>query len=238
MGDSLGLRGDDKAGSLGGYVTWSQDEKTIRCALTNYHVVRSREELMEPSGKNVLELDQSGASPTSRLGVNITVESFADVDRQASLAQADNTVKGLRHQLSVTQENIIKRESSGLDPLPHHLDILKNNQETFERLERKRSILEGMPKKIGDVIATSGKAVLGKRLMDWALIRLDEEAEQYFSIPWNQHPVDYGVVAHPMQPGFPITEFGSLREGNWYTKLGRTTGVTTGVCNGALACCN
>lgn len=37
-----------------------------------------------------------------------------------------------------------------------------------------------MPKKIGDVIATSGKAALEKRLMDWALIRLDEEAERYF----------------------------------------------------------
>lgn len=197
---------------------------------------------MGPSGKAFL--DQSGASPTSRPGVNITVKTFADVDRQTSLAQADNTVKGLRHQLSITQENIIKRESSGMDPLLHHLDILKNNQETFERSGQKRSILEAIPKKIGDVIATSGKAVLGKRLMDWALIRLDEETEQYFStnkmfsIPWIQYQVDYGVVAHSMQPGFPITEFGSLKEGNWYTKLGRTTSVTTGVCNGALACCN
>ncbi|OJJ88620.1 uncharacterized protein ASPGLDRAFT_22120 [Aspergillus glaucus CBS 516.65] len=225
-------RGDDKAGTLGGYVTWSQDGKTIKCALTNYHVVRYRVELMGPSGKAFL--DQSGASPTSRPGVNITVKTFADVDRQTSLAQANNTVKGLRHQLSITQENIIKRESSGMDPLLHHLDILKNNQQTFERLGQKRSILEAMPKKIGDVIATSGKAVLGKWLMDWALIRLDEETEQYFStnkmfsIPWIQYPVDYGVVAHPMQPGFPITEFGSLKEGNWYTKLGRTSSVTTG----------
>lgn len=62
--------------------------------------------------------------------------------------KADNTVKGLRHQLSVTQENIIKHESSGIDPLPHRLNVLNNNQETFEKLEQKRSILEVMPKKL------------------------------------------------------------------------------------------
>lgn len=54
MGNSLQLRGDDKAGTLGGYVTWLQDGKIFECALINYHVVHSREKLMEPSGKVVL----------------------------------------------------------------------------------------------------------------------------------------------------------------------------------------
>lgn len=94
------------------------------------------------------------------------------------------------------------------------------------------------------MIATPNRTFFGKELVNWAITRLDEEAEHYFvtnkifTIPWNQHLVDYSVMAHPMQPSFPITEFGSLKEGNWYIKLGRTTGVATGVWNGALACCN
>lgn len=179
MGDSLGLKGDGKPGILGDYVTWSQGGTTIKCALTNYHDVRYGERLMGPSGLAFLKhLDQYGASPTSPPSENITLD-LADMDHQASLAQSDNSMGGIRHKLIVTQGSITKRESSGFNPIPEQLRILNHDQETLERLEQKRSILNTMPEKIRDVIATSGKAILGKRIMDWALIRLDEKSSRF-----------------------------------------------------------
>ena len=47
-----------------------------------------------------------------------------------------------------------------------------------------------------------------------------------------------GAAGLPPPEECPLTAFDPLEKGKYYIKLGRTTGVTSGLCNGALACCN
>ncbi|ODM19633.1 hypothetical protein SI65_04618 [Aspergillus cristatus] len=59
-----------------------------------------------------------------------------------------------------------------------------------------------------------------------------------FAVPEVQFLSHYGAIADPVPPGFLIARFDSLRKGSSYTKLGRTTDVTSGLCNGSLAYSN
>jgi hypothetical protein len=53
-------------------------------------------------------------------------------------------------------------------------------------------------------------------------------------MPWLYDP-DLGI---PVPEGAPLSEFGDLEKDQYYLKIGRSTGVTAGICHGALACCN
>lgn len=110
----------------------------------------------------------------------------------------------------------------------------------------KRQNLKQMPCLIGQVTEMSGMSILGTRVMDWAFFQLiDAAADDPFNsyllfavspsiMPWH-YGLDPGI---PVPEEIPLTEFGNLEKDRYYLKLGRPTGVTVGICNGALASCN
>lgn len=96
-------------------------------------------------------------------------------------------------------------------------------------------------------MATSGKTILGKRITNWAFIKLDGTAYHYFKpneilfvVPEEHQPRHYdpNLDASYQNLGSPLTGFDTLEKGGYYVKLGRSTGVIGGICHGALACCH
>jgi len=55
--------------------------------------------------------------------------------------------------------------------------------------------------------------------MNWALIRLDEEAQNFFppnkifAVTGDPFSSRYCAIADPVPPGFPIVRFNSLKKG-------------------------
>ena len=87
---------------------------------------------------------------------------------------------------------------------------------------------------MGDVAAMSGKAILGNKIMDWAFVRLVEPAAEsffrpnaIFPVPPDQMSSLYNPeLAIPVPEGTPLAKFGDLEKGQYYLKLGRSTGIT------------
>ena len=152
----------------------------------------------------------------------------------------------MNRQLEDLSMSIEAREKTGAKS--QHM--LKGTMERFEAaisdLRNRRLVIQEMPHLMGKVAAASGKAILGKRLMDWAFVQLTDTAEENFFRPNIMFPVPPDQMPHiydsnmglPAAEGVPVTEFGRLEKDQYYLKLGRSTGVTAGICHGALACCN
>ena len=239
MGWSVGIRGDEGAGTFGGYTTLSQGGKVVKGVLTNYHVIRPS--LNDQNSAILQRLDQHG-----RLGETvIQIESLAQPDRNATLADLDAEVGGIHARIQLYDDRIKERELMEARVPPSLLEMKNVNNQALPPLVEKRKIFEPKPHLLGEVMVTSGKAILGKKISDWAFIKLDGTASHYFkpnkmfAVPEEHQPRRYDPnLGRPLPEGSPLTEFGTLERGGYYVKLGRSTGVTAGICHGALACCH
>ncbi|KAJ5473527.1 hypothetical protein N7475_003093 [Penicillium sp. IBT 31633x] len=245
MGHSIGIRGENGAGTLGGYVTLTHDGETYRGLLTNYHVVR-------PSlPSDFLEaFDHFGISFTSPPAhrTAITVESLAQMDRDWTIVDIDHQLASLETQKATIASYIEKKLLVGEEPSAASQQKLETLEICKAGLLNTRLFIEPMPYVLGDVLLASGHSILGNRAMDWAVVRLTTEAENRFfkpnrmcEIPRTQKPKnspDNETASFVLQQGTPLVGFGSLQEGRYCVKKGRTTDVTGGVCNGPKSCCN
>lgn len=242
MGHSIGIAGERNVGTLGGYVTLIHNGKAHKGLLTNYHVVRPSDLSLEIEEG----LDRFGCLPSQPLERTIQMESLAVMDIDATELDIDDKMKFMNLQADNLSNKIEARAQAGARPLPAQQKTLEQCEIAIQELKTKRQILEEMPYLMGEVTVISGKALMGRKLMDWAFVRLNETtAETFFKpnlmfpvppdqMPWMYSP-DLGL---PVPEGTPLLEFGDLKEGTFYYKSGRSTGVTAGICNGTLACCN
>ncbi|EAW19981.1 uncharacterized protein NFIA_096010 [Aspergillus fischeri NRRL 181] len=248
MGSSVGIRGDTNSGTLGGYVTLKQGDKVLKGFLTSYHVTRPLDPKVGATGKSLGDLDRFGSSWMRQTEMNhIEMESFSRLDTQSTLSDLDDKIKTMDEQIEMLSERIRKREMGGGSATK-----LRNRVNEFQSLvsgyRRERQNVASMPHLMGRVTATSGKATLGKRISDWAFVEMNDAAIEKFFRPNRMFPVrddqqpgrykagPAGVYLAP-SAGEPLTDFGPLVKGDVYFKMGRTTGVTTGVCHGTLAIC-
>lgn len=99
-----------------------------------------------------------------------------------------------------------------------------------------------MPLKLGKVSVSSGRALINNKVADWAVIdfkgKFPKEKNTVPHVPLNKSPgkfnVDEGSV---VSEDTHLDEFGTLKKGAWYCKVGRSTGLTAGICNGLSAQC-
>lgn len=240
MGHSIGIVGERNAGTLGGYFTLTQNGKVHKGLLTNYHVVRRSSLETEES------LDRFGCSLSRPPMQTIEMESLAIVDKESTMNDIDQKLEVMNQQIDDISTEIETRKQVGARPQPMLQKTAENCEVAISDLHRKCQILQKMPHFMGKVAAASGKAILERRLMDWAFIQLTDTAAENFFGPNLMIPVPPDQMPHlydpnmglPAADGIPLTEFGRLEKDQYYVKLGRSTGVTAGVCHGALACCN
>ncbi|OJJ45351.1 hypothetical protein ASPZODRAFT_133998 [Penicilliopsis zonata CBS 506.65] len=249
MGLSVGINQDSNAGTLGGFVTLTRNGKIHRGFLTNYHVVRPSETHNQPD--NFLEhLDQFGLSfsrPPTRM---IQMESLARMDRNATLTEIDESLESSHTTQSEISSGVQQQELIGAVPPPRILQILEQCELQITELLQAFEVVEDMPIILGEVLLTSGKTLLGNKMMDWAFVELSKDVEDKYFRPNQMFPVaanmmprlfrrELGSLGGVIAPGgSKLTEFGSLVEGQYCTKRGRTTDITAGICNGPKAFCN
>ena len=238
MGHSVGIVGEQNTGTLGGYVTLTQGGKVHKGFLTNYHVVR-------PSGTEE-RLDRFGCTLLHPPAKDIQIESLAGMDRDATMFNIEQRLKTMNRQIEDFSIKIEEQEKIGARPLPMLKERIEECECAISDLRDKHEVVLKVPRLMGKVATVSGQSILGRRIMDWAFVELpDEAAKEYFK-PNKMFHAPPGNMPHlsDISFGVPITEgkllnqVGQLEKDQFYLKLGRSTGVTAGICNGALACCN
>ncbi|GIK04965.1 hypothetical protein Aspvir_009064 [Aspergillus viridinutans] len=231
MGSSVGIHGDSNSGTLGGYVTLTKGGEVLKGFLTTYHVVRP--------------LDPNSWMRQTEIN-HVQMESFSRQDTQATLSDLDAKISATNEQIERLSERIREREEMGGGSATKLRDWVNDFQSIVSGYRRERQNVTSMPHLMGRVTATSGKAILGKRISDWAFVQMNDAAiekffrpNRMFPVRDNQQPGRY-KAGESLAPsaGETLTDSGPLVEGDVYFKMGRTTGVTTGVCHGTRAICH
>ncbi|KAJ5955497.1 hypothetical protein N7501_009776 [Penicillium viridicatum] len=246
MGDSIGISGDQNAGTLGGFVELRYDDRAHFGFLTNYHVVRP---IAHTPFRD--EVDRTGISanfPPDDQNATI-IESIAQMDRDRTLANIQHHRESLASQKARIEETIELRLLAGEEPREASRQRLQDLDVADASLIQTQNVVKSMPYVLGKVRFASGLLVHDKRFLDWAFVELTTEAQQrYFrpnivpDIPRKQGPTSNnllsgGSVTFLPRPNSSITQFGELQTDEYYFKKGRTTDVTGGICNGAKSVC-
>jgi hypothetical protein len=243
MGCSIGVVGEVGGGTMGGFLTLTLGGFTHRGFMTNYHVIRPCSNANEAIIKKA---DRFGSSPFATDETHCDVLYLAVKDRQATLQQANETLTETRDQLRNLEQARQSREiaMARIPPgLQMQIDDAKNRIVSYEN---KQAAVQAMPEVLGKVLVSSGNVLFNNRIVDWAFVELDDQvadaifqANKMPDIPASKRPNQYGLSGSLMiSTGQPLTEFGELVKGEYYFKVGRTTGLTTGICNGVKTHCH
>ncbi|PGH01784.1 hypothetical protein AJ79_07832 [Helicocarpus griseus UAMH5409] len=124
-------------------------------------------------------------------------------------------------------ENYVSSTSLGAHSLAKKIITQKKNQ-----LKAKDELYQNGGERVGKVFAASGLRRSGPRVVDWALIKVDESRIGYNKLPKNpQPPCILGYHTHsPIAHGFCIVTLGiaPIKPGMDVYKIGRTTQFTGG----------
>ncbi|KAJ5126303.1 hypothetical protein N7526_008480 [Penicillium atrosanguineum] len=242
MGFSIGIHGQDITGTLGGWVNLTHNGVLHRGFLTNYHVTKPSLSTVYDKGF-IEDLNRFGATFDRLPSKPVRMESISKIDRDKTVPDIIDKLETLDARRVEVMTMIEDRQLIGAEPRPGYQTLLRFIDDEINELAAVQGPAESMPHVIGDLVLASGEAMLNMRMMDWAFVRVSEHGRKLFGpnimfdIPENAQPWKYKSVA-PWRPGTIIEEFGFLQDGQFCTKVGRTSGVTSGICHGPRAVCN
>ena len=204
---SIGVHGDStQAGTLGGWVDFKPpNHPPIRCALTCFHVVSDTH---NPAMRAIADKRGVGADAALPAPGKVEIDYPAAYDAYPTAAR-------LRAEIASSPVRDPSLETS-LESI--HCAI--NNPV------------------IGRVAAASGNRLNARRRrMDWALFRFYEgSAGQNRPVPQSAlRETEFfdglAYLKYPLTSDSVIDKLGTLKVDDWITKMGRTTGPSTGVVN-------
>ena len=238
MGSSIGISGDVNAGTFGGYMMLKYDDTNSKGFITSYHVVR------RPTNPgDTTNLDRLGLAPSDTPEDDIQIQFPSQIDFEESTRDVTQRIQNLEHELDLCRGQQSEREMVGSRVPPRITNAIEDAEDMLSQRREFVGVLGNLPQNVGTVLCTSGKAVLGRRIMDWAFVQLPDNGAKFtfenrmFEVPESAKPTKFGAELPVARPGTMVSEFGPLVKGGYYIKKGRCTGVTAGVSNGALACC-
>lgn len=237
-GTSIGVLPERGGGSLGPLVTLSRQGKTWYGALTSFQVVRppsADQDTRDNAARSVSSIDIS--DPTK-----VAVSYFAEKDKESTAYGLEKAINDASIDLRDVRHEKEMRELIGARIQPFIYKTLKETPPRIASNERKLAVVKRMPLELGRVVVSSGRGLLNNRIADWAIVGLHTEPFHHQrsnllnrmpDLLDNQRP-----TTEVYNPGDVIHDFGDLIKDHWYCKSGRTTGVTTGTCNGISTYCN
>lgn len=238
-GTSIGVPGERGGGSLGPFITLDKAGNALNGALTNYHVVCPSH---AASYETKVKADRFGSQFGVLDDTNTDVNTFAVKDIEMTSVDLKRLSETAQKSLDETHGEKEMREISRTRIPQRITSIIETSKNFLKSYERKINVVNSMPMRLGKVCVSSGKSLIDNKVSDWAIIDLEDnfppQRNAMPHVPPNVRPDKYHSDEGPVVPeGTHLDEFGTLRKGSWYCKVGRSTGFTAGICNGLSAQC-
>lgn len=145
-----------------------------------------------------------------------------------------------------TEDKIARFQSNDQDATERLTKILNFQQGVLDRNKKREAMLERPPLAIGNVLVSSGDVVSSIRsILGWAIVELPTSKvpqPQPNTLPSTKEvaragksPIEYGlddVNSYERLNGHECAQgFAEIEKGAWYFKIGRASGITTGICH-------
>ncbi|KAL8797137.1 MAG: hypothetical protein Q9195_000604 [Heterodermia aff. obscurata] len=241
-GTSIGVQGEKGCGTLGGFFKMVSPSKTHTGFLTSSHTVAPPANA--PFSER-FQYDTMGLPYRGSGGQGTKVQYFAEDDVQASIngtlesIQATNNLIQ-KHKTERVEES--ERGQSTEESQSHLHKFILGHEQRMITLEEDLATAMDMPRSYGRTILASGRALTSKlATLDYAFVETSAIGD--YGLP--EHLFDYAKAA-PSDLGLAGSlalssqswRFSSIKPGKWYFKIGRTTLLTSGICNGVKAWVN
>ena len=246
MGTSIGVLGERGGGTLGGFFQLECHGRKHKGFLTNSHVVQPAGNTPEAVQKEYHHYGCHYKAPRDH-PARSQVRYFAEKDVKATRFAAERRLSMMVKEVERQEHEIGERRMLG-KPVDNLLLAKSQNEADQRRLQAMVVVLASMPRYLGNVLCASGRAVTNShQILDWAFVETPAHIQSQVDagrcnlLPRTNAPGLYGngpeeyncsPPYNPVEPEFPIQGFSKVQKGQWYFKIGRTTGITTGVCNG------
>lgn len=243
MGSSIGEVGEHGGGTLGGHIVFNKNGTSHQGILTNHHVVK-------PTSASKEDMDLINRHGFGNSGVDFTISCQypAHDDLKATLEHFESEIPGIVEDIHQLQMTLDRFEMKG-EPAPQRqLGRMETYRYLLRKAQERKTVADNLPITIGKVLHSSGEAVSAKgSILDWAIVEnQNAQASQYHpnKLPESNSDGLVGKLADFYGTGEPnytvdtpryARSFGDIEKGKLYFKIGRTTKLTTGICNGTEA---
>ena len=241
-GTSIGVRGERGGGTLGGYLVMKSPTKTHKGFLTNSHVVAPAS---SSSPRAILEYDVFGLAYTASTGNagRTYIQYFAQKDVDTTKTKGQELIKLVKTQIADIEGREKERHESGLltSETRAAMELRKTRlNQHIQSTEQTLGLLNQMPLFLGRTIVASGRRLTADlKTLDYAFVETSDIGDNRLPAQTRfddakANPEDLGLAQVTLLPP-RYCEFSKIKAGRWYFKVGRTTGLTGGICNGVEA---
>lgn len=237
-GESITVAEEKSGGTLGLFARLQYGETTHSGFITNFHVVRHP----KSAGPDIINKAQRhGSSLYTDDGTRSEVVRFAPKDITETVVDGQQRAKELKAELHSLyhQKYYIELKNA---PIKEGIDIsISEYEKLLASYEKRLGVVAAMPTSIGRVLLSSGNAMWHNKVVDWAFVKMhDNVTHRPFTfphIPLSHNPSRFKLGLN-YNEGAPLVNFGDLKANEWYCKVGKSTGLTNGICNGVQVSCN
>lgn len=245
MGCSVGVDEEQVSGTLGGFISLQRGGAVHHGFLTNYNAIRPSKATLSVQK----QADRYGSSYFNETDQTKTRVSYlAKKDAESSVMHAKEQITDVKGRLDELQVDKRVREEAGARVPASYEDTVSRLNAKINTCQKSLGNFESMPRYLGKVLVSSGRTVDETRILDWAFVEVASGSPQVDQllfghnilpeIPGSLKPAKYVPGTDYSGAGLPVPGFGEIEPGEWYFKCGRTTSITTGLCNGTDAYCN
>lgn len=157
MGSSIDASGDMNAGTLGGYAMLKHGNTNSKGFITTYDMVRRT----NTNIGDTTDLDRLGLAPFDTPEDNIKIQFPSQMDFEESTRDARQSIQCLEHELDLCREKQSKREMTGARVPLHIINAIEDAEDMLNQRKELVMVLGNLPRNVGKVLCTSGRAVLG-----------------------------------------------------------------------------
>ncbi|OJJ79259.1 uncharacterized protein ASPGLDRAFT_137340 [Aspergillus glaucus CBS 516.65] len=234
VGESITVAGEQGGGTLGLFAHLTYGETTYWGFLTNFHVVRPAK---SAEADVINRANRHGSSLHIDDGTRCQVVRFAPKDITETVLDGQQRAEELKAELRGLHQRKYYLELKNT-PIPRDINTSTTEYEKLlARYERRLGVAATMPTGIGRVLLSSGATMWNNRVGDWAFVQMFENI--------TYQPFTFPTIPSPQKPsrglnyqeGMPLAGFGEMKANEWYFKVGKSTGLTSGVCNGVQVSC-